>query len=135
MIGLITTLLPGLLKIGDKMIEDKDKKAEFAFKVQEIAFKQMEIMLNNKTYPWVDALVKLAYASEQIIKGLFTPILTAVGFGFGLYFELNDVAVSSTVEMVLFGSFPAWRVARQKEKNAKIEKDKKLQELEPFEED
>lgn len=135
MISLFASLLPSIFKLGDKMIVDKDKKAEFAFKVQEMAFKQMETLINAKTYPWVDALVKLAYASEQIIKGLFTPILTAVGFGFGIYFELNNIEVSTMTETILFGSFPAWRVARQKEKNAKIEKQKKEEELDPWDED
>lgn len=125
MIGLFASIIPSLFKLGDKMIVDKDKKAEFAFKVQEIAFKQMETLINAKTFPWVDALVKLAYASEQIIKGLFTPILTAVGFGFGIYFELNNIEISATTEVILFGSFPAWRVARQKEKNAKIKQRQK----------
>jgi hypothetical protein len=124
MISLFASIIPGLFKIGDKMIADEDKKAEFAFKVQEMAFKQMETLINAKTYPWVDALVKLAYASEQIVKGLFTPIMGAIGFGFGLYFELNDISISGTVEAILFGTFPAWRIARQKEKNAKIEREK-----------
>lgn len=117
MLALLGTVLPGLFKIGDKLIEDKDKKAEFAFKVQEMAFKQMEVLIGAKTYPWVDALVKMAYASEQIVKGLFRPIIAAVAFGFGLYFELNNIEVSGTVEAILFGSFPAWGVSRHVDKN------------------
>lgn len=117
MLSLFTALIPGLFKIGDKMIEDKDQKAEYAFKVQEMAFKQMEVLIAAKTYPWVDALVKLSYAAEQIIKGLFRPIITAIGFGFGLYFELNNIELSATVEAILFGSFPAWGVSRHVSKN------------------
>lgn len=117
MLSLFTALIPGLFKIGDKLIEDKDQKAEYAFKVQEMAFKQMESLLSVTTYPWVDALVKLAYAAEQIMKGLFRPIITAVGFGFGLYFELNNIELSATVETILFGSFPAWGVSRHMEKS------------------
>ena len=116
MLSLFTALIPGLFKIGDKLIEDKDLKAEYAFKVQEMAFKQMEVLINVTTYPWVDALVKMAYASEQIIKGLFRPIIAAVGFGFGLYFELNNIEVSGTVETILFGTFPAWGISRHVEK-------------------
>jgi len=117
MLALLGAVLPGLFKIGDKLIEDKDQKAEFAFKVQEMAFKQMEVLISAKTYPWVDALVKLSYAAEQIIKGLFRPIVATVGFGFGLYFELNDIAVSATVETILFGTFPAWGASRHVSKN------------------
>lgn len=116
MLSLFTALIPGLFKIGDKLIEDKDQKAEYAFKVQEMAFKQMETLLSVTTYPWVDALVKLSYASEQIIKGLFRPIITTIALGFGLYFELNNITVSPLVEGVLFGSFPAWGVSRHIEK-------------------
>lgn len=121
MMSLFASIIPSLFKLGDKMITDVNKKQEFAFKVQEMAFKQMETLINAKTYPWVDALVKLSYASEQVVKGLFTPILTAVAFGFGIFFELTGIEISVGVEAILFGSFPAWRVARQKEKNAKIE--------------
>jgi len=124
MIGLLTSFLPSLFNIGGKMIEDKDKKNEYAFKVLEMSNQVILALVNTKTVPWVDALVKLSYAGDAIIKSLFTPVLTAVGFGFGLYFELNHIEVSTTVEMILFGSFPAWRVARQKEKNAKIALDK-----------
>jgi len=116
MLSLFTALIPGLFKIGDKLIEDKDQKAEYAFKVQEMAFKQMETLLSVTTYPWVDALVKLSYAAEQIIKGLFRPIITAVALGVGVYFELNNIEVSATVEAILFGSFPAWGVSRHMDK-------------------
>lgn len=123
MLSLFTALIPGLFKIGDKLIEDKDQKAEYAFKVQEMAFKQMETLLSVTTYPWVDALVKLSYAAEQIIKGLFRPIITSVALGFGIYFELNEITVSPIVEGVLFGSFPAWGVSRHLDKNKEAKQD------------
>lgn len=116
MLSLFTALIPGLFKIGDKLIQDSDKKAEYAFRVQEQAFKQMEVLIGAKTYPWVDALVKLSYAAEQIIKGLFRPILASVALGFGIFFELTGIEVSPLVEGVLFGSFPAWGVSRHVEK-------------------
>lgn len=116
MLSLFTALIPGLFKIGDKLIEDKDQKAEYAFRVQEMAFKQMEVLLSVTTYPWVDALVKLSYSAEQILKGLFRPIITSVALGFGLYFELNNIEVSALVESILFGSFPAWGVSRHMDK-------------------
>ena len=112
MIGLITSLLPGLFKIGDKLIADKDKKAEYAFKVQEMFFKQMEALIAAKTYPWVDALVKLAYASEQIIKGLFRPIASAGMLVFAMYCELNAIGLSDGVQAILYGAFPAWGYSR-----------------------
>lgn len=119
MIGLITSLIPGLFKIGDKLIEDKDKKAEYAFKVQEMFFKQMEVLIAAKTYPWVDALVKLAYASEQIIKGLFRPIVSACMMAFAIYCEIYEIELSGVAESILYGTFPAWGASRYAEKKAK----------------
>lgn len=123
MIGLITSLIPGLFKIGDKLIEDKDKKAEYAFKVQEMFFKQMEVLIAAKTYPWVDALVKLAYASEQIIKGLFRPIVSTAMMGFAIYCEIYEIELSGMAETVLYGAFPAWGASRYAEKKTKKDND------------
>jgi len=116
MIGLITSVLPSLFKLGDKMIEDKDKKAEYAFKVQEITFKQMETMLNAKTYPFIDALVKLSYASDQIMKGLLRPIGAACMTGFLFYAEIEGIELSGTVEALCAAAFPGWMASRHVQK-------------------
>ena len=105
------------------MIADEDKKSEFAFKVQEMAFKQMETLINAKTYPWVDALVKLAYASEQIIKGLFRPIGAAVMTGFVIYAEVTGIQLSGTVETLLVAAFPGWMASRHSSKKTEAKKD------------
>jgi hypothetical protein len=119
MISLFTSLIPSLFKIGDKLIADEDKKMEFAFKVQEMAFKQMEQLINAKTYPWVDALVKLAYASEQIIKGLFRPIASACMLAFAMYCEVSTIELSDGVQAILYGAFPAWGASRHIDKQKK----------------
>ena len=123
MIGLFTALLPSLFKLGDKMIADEDKKSEFAFKVQEMAFKQMETLINAKTYPWVDALVKLSYAAEQIVKGLFRPIGAAIMTGFVIYAEVKGIQLSGTVETILVSAFPAWGASRHANKQKEAKKD------------
>lgn len=112
MINLIAGALPGLLKIGDKLIEDKDKRAEFAHKA-------MEIMLQTNTYKWVDALVKLSYASEQIVKGLFRPLGAAAAFIFVAYCQIKGIELSPVVETVGVSLAPAWGVSRYKEKTQK----------------
>ena len=119
MLSLFTSIIPSLFKIGDKMIVDQDKKQEFAFKVQEMMFKQMETLVNVKTYPWVDALVKLAYASEQIVKGLFRPIFSACALCFVGYCEYKGIELSGIVEGVMVSLFPAWGASRYKEKQEK----------------
>ena len=125
MISLFTSLIPSLFKIGDKMIIDQDKKQEFAFRVQEMTFKFMEAMLAAKTIAWVDALVKLSYAMENIIKGLFRPIGAALMTGFAIYAEVKGIELSATVETLLVGAFPAWGVDRHldKKKPKKPEED------------
>lgn len=116
MINILASILPSLFKLGDKLIEDKDQKAEFAFKTQEMAQQLALKMLDVKTYPWVDALVKLAYASEQIVKGLFRPLVSAAGLVFVAYCEISGITLSPAVETVLISLFPAWGVSRYKEK-------------------
>jgi hypothetical protein len=117
-------LLPGLFKIGDKLIADEDKKMEYAFKVQEMAFKQMEILINAKTYPWIDGLVKLSYAAESIIKGLFRPIVSAGMFVFAMYAEVHGIQLSEGVQAILYGAFPAWGASRHVSKNKELERKK-----------
>lgn len=119
MIGLLTTLIGAAANIGDKLIEDKDKKAEYAFKMQEIAQKQMEVLLNQQTYKWIDGLVKLSYASEQIIKGLIRPIGALAMLGIGVYCDIKQIPLSDSVEVILYSAFPAWGVSRHAEKSRK----------------
>lgn len=125
MLGLVTSLLPSLFKIGDKMIPDQDKRMEYAFNIQKFTFDFMTAMLAAKTYPWVDALVKLAYASEQIIKGLFRPVVSAGLFIYALYDPsiiktLIDMGVvGQTGAGAMLGAFPAWMVDRHMDKKAK----------------
>ena len=119
MIGALLSLAPGLFKLGGKLIEDKDKKAEYAFKVQEmmqtLAFK----LLETKTYPWIDGLVKLAYASESIIKGLFRPVVSALALAFVAYCDYKGIPLSQLVEGIMASLFPAWGASRLKEKLVK----------------
>jgi len=92
----ISFLLPSLFKLGDKLIEDKDKKAEFA---NSIAMS----LIGQQTYKWVDALVKLAYASEAIIKGLFRPIGAACMMAFAIYAELTGIELFESIQAMLYG--------------------------------
>jgi len=112
MIGLFTSLLPGIIKLGDKFIEDKDKRNEFAFKM-------MDIMLNTMTYKWVDALVKLSYAGEQIVKGLIRPVGAMAMAVFAAYCDANGIVLSDTVQTMLYGAPLAWGTSRHVEKAKK----------------
>lgn len=128
MFGILLAIIPGLFKIGDKLIEDKDKRYEYAFKVQEMAFRMMEVMLSTKTYPWIDGLVKLSYAADQIIKGLFRPVFSVGLFVYGILNpdmlqNLHSLGIVGDAGIVgMFGAFPAWMKSRHDEKKAKAEK-------------
>lgn len=119
MIQAILGIIPGILKLGGELIEDKDKKNEYAFKALELTHELSLKLLDTKTYPWIDGLVKLSYASENIIKGLFRPIASTIAMGFVGYCELNGIELSPMVEGVMVSLLPAWGVSRYKEKQAK----------------
>jgi len=113
-----SAIITAFLSFGGKFIEDKDKKTEFAFKV-------MEVMLSTKTYPWVDALVKLSYAAEQIVKGLFRPLGAAAMAAFAMYSATTQgIDLDPTAQTILLGAFPAWGASRYKEKQERIKRGK-----------
>ena len=128
MLQIIPALLGGLTRLADKLIVDKDKKAEFAFKSQEMTHELSLKLLDMKTYPWIDGLVKLAYASGAIVKGLFRPIVSAGLIGYALYDPTvidklhNMGTVGDAILTAIFGSFPGWMVSRHVEKKQKQQK-------------
>ena len=121
MLGLITSLAPGLFKLGGKLIEDKDKKAEYAFKVQDNIQELTLKLMETKTYPWIDGLTKLAYASESIVKGLFRPLGAAAMTGFAIYADYKGINLSAVAETALYAAFPAWGASRHTEKSKKAQ--------------
>jgi len=122
MLQAILGFIPQLLTLGGKMIVDKDKQAEYAFNVQKM-FQDLALkLLDTKTYPWVDALVKLAFAADQIIKGLFRPLGSAALFAYAVYCDTHGIPLSDTVKTLMYSAFPAWGVSRHVEKSA----DKKI---------
>ena len=111
------------------MIKDQDKQMEYAFRVQEMAQTLALKLMETKTYPWIDGLVKLAYASEAIVKGLFRPAASAALFLFGLMnpdvlTQLHELGgMGDTAIAGIFGSFPGWIYSRHQEKKRKTEPD------------
>jgi len=120
MFELAGNLIAGLFNIGGKFIEDKDKKNEFAFKILEMADKLSHKMLETKTYPWVDALVKLAYAADAIMMKLLRPVGSAVLTGIVIYCDMNGIELSATVQALGAAAFPAWMASRHVNKQQKI---------------
>lgn len=114
-----------MFKLGGKLIQDADKRAEYAFKVQEMVQDFMKVMLQTKTYPWIDGLVKLAYAGEAIVKGLIRPAVATGLFVWGILnpenvAQLQELgAVGDVATAGIFGSLPAWGVDRGLDKRKK----------------
>ena len=102
-----------------KAIPDADKRMEFAFKTQEMMNQFMVHMLQTKTYPWIDGVVKLAYASEHILKGLLRPVGALLMFAYGVYAQTNNIALDELTQSLLFGAPIAWGVSRHAEKKRK----------------
>lgn len=108
-------LVESLINVGSKFIEDKDKKNEFAVRT-------MEMMLESKTYRWVDGIVKLSYAAEQITKGLLRPVFSIGVFCYALINPeiLEQLHALGTVGdagvAAILGSAPAWGYSRHTEK-------------------
>ena len=116
-------LLTGLIDIGKELIEDKDKRNEFAIRSQELTHETMRIMLQTETSPWIDGAVKILYALQTfwrpavsagvLVWGLLNPDAIGVLHQLG---TVGDGVIAS-----VFGSFPAWGISRHKEKMKKAE--------------
>jgi len=115
---MIGAIVSGLFSLGDKFVEDKDKKTEFAFKTQEIFFKLLEKLVDAKTVPWVDAVVKLMIASVTMMRPVGSFALTLIG----LYLDARDYPINETMNMALEAAFPSWMAARQVDKHKKKKK-------------
>lgn len=110
---MITDLVTAALKLGGELIEDKDQR-------NQLAFDTMKTLMESKTYRWLDAIVKLAYASEVLMKGLFRPLGTAALTAVGVYAHWKGVDLGA-MHPVLDGSFLAWGASRHVEKTKAAE--------------
>lgn len=118
-------MTPGLvaaaLSIGKELIEDKDKKAD-------LAYQTMDKLLASRTYRLVDAVVKLAFAAEQITKGLVRPLVSCGMFVYGVLNpdvlqQMHALGAAGDLGIAaMMGSAPAWGYSRHKEKQKKPQK-------------
>lgn len=120
----VAGLFGTLFSIGGKMIVDKDKKNEYAFKVLEMANDLASKMLATKTYPWIDGLVKLAYAADAIIMKLLRPLGAAALTGVVIYCDIVGIELSGTIEAIGMSAFPGWMASRHVNKQKKLDKKK-----------
>lgn len=130
MLQAILGIIPGVMKLADKMIVDKDKKAEFAFKQQEMQNALVMKLVEQETIPWVDATVKLLGAMVMLGRPVGSFALTA----FYLWSQYRGVDLGTVGEAVTAGAFPAWMAAREagKSRAAKLKEKSILAEKVPF---
>lgn len=122
-------VIPGIMKLADKMIVDKDKKAEFAFKQAEMQNALITKLVEQKTIPWVDATVKLFGAVVILGRPIGSFALTM----FGLYAQYKGIELSDAANAVTLGAFPAWMGAREVHKSRKARiKEQVIKEKVPF---
>ena len=107
-------LIESAMELGGKFIVDEDKKTEFAYKT-------LDIMLSSKTYRWIDALVKLSYAAEQITKGLLRPLGSVGMFCFAAYCETHAIELSESLQYMMYGAPLAWGASRHVDKKNKTD--------------
>lgn len=113
-----------VLDIVDQFVPDKDKAMEIKAELRKIELSTMESLLKTQTTPWVDALVKLLYASVTLVRPLVSTGLFVYGLMNPETFQVlseaspiaGDIAASAT-----FGALPAWGVSRHMEKKRKEE--------------
>lgn len=122
MIALISTLVSGLFSVGDKLIEDKDQKSKFAFQVLKMSNELSIKIMDTKTYPWIDAFIKLAYSADAIMTKLLRPVGSALLTGFVLYCDYNGIQLSDTVTALGAAAFPGWMASRHVNKQKAIGK-------------
>ena len=109
-----------LLDIGDQFIEDKDKKAEYAFTIAKLSQEFSNTILTTTTNPKVDALVKVMYAMRDVIIPLFRPLGAALITAFGLYAHNKGIEIDPVIHGTLDAAFPGWMTGRQVHKSQEI---------------
>ena len=109
------SVIESVLNIGLKYIESGQKR-------EQLALDTVNAMLQSKTLVFVDAIVKLAYASEMITKGLIRPAFSVGLFVYGLLnpeqlMKLHELGTIGDMGIAtVFGAAPAWGYSRHVEK-------------------
>ncbi len=112
----VVSLIKEAIGAGKELIEDKDKRNQFADNNSERAYKLAETIIKRETTPKVDAIVKLAYAARDCILPMFRPVGGFILSAAGVYLAINHPDTHELIMGALIGSGPAWGYSRYKEK-------------------
>jgi hypothetical protein len=104
----VAGIFKGLTGLASEFIEDKDKRNEFNLLIKQAENQLTIAIITQETVPWVDALVKLMYASLSFARPVGGFAMTA----FAGYLALKQIPVPKEL-LILFGSAgPAWGLSR-----------------------
>ena len=73
----IGSMFSGVTGLISEFVEDKDKRNEIMLALKEAEGKLAITLIQQKTTPWVDALVKLMYATKELYRPLVGGAMTA----------------------------------------------------------
>lgn len=105
-------IIGDLIKLGSELIEDPDKKNEYAHKALEATLDYQKTIISTKTSPKVDAFVKIMYAFSDIIQKVWRPLIGGAMTAFGAYCHYKGIDVGDASQIIFDGAFPAWGVSR-----------------------
>lgn len=115
--------IEGFTGLVSEWITDDDLRAKLDFEGEKLRFELDKVLLSTTTHPRVDALVKILIALRDIVIPMLRPVGSMALAAFGAYCLSNDIELSDTLQVVLFGAPVGWGVSRHVEKVKKAEKD------------
>lgn len=122
LIPLIGSFFSKTMDVVKEVVPDKDKQAEIALKLSENQLQFQQMLIQQSTVPWVDAIVKLLYALSDLIKQHWRPVLSGFAFVWGLFNpellkQLQELGTAGELGVgAIFGSLPGWMWSRHTEK-------------------
>jgi hypothetical protein len=126
-VSAIVGLVSQIVSVGSELIEDKDKRNEFAFQSQKLSFELLGQLLSTKTIPWVDALVKIILTLKVFIR----PVVGAAMTAFGAYAHYKGIQIEPAMHAIFDAAAPAWGISRHQEKKEKVKAAKQVPEQLP----
>ena len=111
----------GITSVVSEFVEDKDLSKKLTSEIEKKRLEFANTIVMTSTIPWVDALVKIMYASRDCLIPLFRPIGTALLTAWGCYLSYKGVEGGTEIKealLPLVASVPQmqWIHARSQEK-------------------
>lgn len=111
----VSAVAEGVGKITDlisEFIEDPDKRNAISLEMAKLEHAIDVALLNTKTSPFVDGLVKILIATRDIIIPMLRPLGSFAMAGFGAYCAAEGIELPEYIQAALFGAPVAWGASR-----------------------